>query len=245
LTVISRSSKTGIIILMATKGQGKAYQWILAHLDYPNKDWCLIWPFARDKHGRGMLGVNGEHHWAHRFMCRLAHGEPPTPKHTAAHICGMGHDGCVNPWHLDWKTQAENLEDCRAHGTLVRHRGGNVRRLMPEQIKAIRGARGFQTQCQLATKFGVSEGTISDIWHSRSHRDTSKVNHWSLEDIQKLRDGVSRGMNFTQLATLVGRPTHAVSTKAYRIGLKSGQPPIPKKNADRGLFASNGECRAD
>lgn len=227
---------------MAPKGEGKAYRWILAHLDYPHKDWCLVWPFARDKHGRGMLGANGNHYWAHRLMCTLAKGEPPTPEHTAAHSCGKGHEGCVNPHHLDWKTQAENLEDCRAHGTLVRHHGGNVRRLLPEQIQAIRGARGFQTQGQLAAKFGISEGTVSDIWHGRSHRDGSKINHWDTDDIIKLRDGCARGLNFTEVAALIGRPKHAVSTKASRLGIKSGQPPKLKKTATPILFASNGEC---
>jgi hypothetical protein len=227
---------------VSVKGQGKSYRWILAHVDYPHQDWCLIWPFARDKHGRGMLGVNGEGWWAHRLMCKLAQGDPPTPKHTAAHSCGLGHEGCVNPRHLEWKTQAENLEDCRAHGTIVRHRGGNVRRLLPMQVREIRQARGFQTQGQLAARFGVSEGTISDIWHSRSHKDGSKINHWNLEEIAKLRDGISRGLNFPQVAVLVGRPVCSVSTKAYRLGLKSGQPPIPKKNASAGPEYSNGEC---
>lgn len=188
-----------------------------------------------------MMQHDGKQWWAHRYMCTLVHGEPPTPKHTAAHNCGNGHEGCVTPLHLDWKTQAENLEDCRIHGTLVRHWGGNVRRLLPEQIQAIRGARGFQTQGQLAAKFGVSEGTVSDIWHGRSHRDGSKVNHWTTDDIIKLRDGISRGLNFTQLATIVGRPSLAVSAKAYRLGLKSGQPPIPKKNAEPGFSFPNGE----
>ena len=226
---------------MATKGEGLAKRWVLAHLDYPYKDWCLIWPFARDKHGRGMLGADGEHHWAHRFICKLAHGAPPTPDHTAAHNCGKGHDGCVNPNHLEWKTQAENLEDCRAHGTLVRHYGGNVRRLMPEQIAAIRGARGFQTQCQLAAKFGVSEGTISDIWHGRSHVGESKVPHWKPEDDERLKQAIARGYNFTEAAAYVGRSKGATSSRAYRLGLKSGQSPIPKKTDEPGSEYSNGD----
>jgi DNA-binding transcriptional regulator YiaG len=208
----------------------------LAHANYPDRDWCLIWPFSRDKHGRGQINFDGEH-WAHRLMCKVVHGEPPTPKHTAAHECGCGHDGCVNPHHLAWKTQAENLEDCRKHGTLVRHHGGNVRRLVPEQVKAIREARGFQTQCQLAAKFGVSEGTISDIWHGRSHVGQSKVPHWTPEEVQTLRDGIAAGKNFTQIARAIGKKPHTVSSKAYRLGLRSGVPPIPKG----GLLPSNGK----
>lgn len=207
---------------MGIKGHGKALRWLQAHVDYSHQDWCLIWPFARDKHGRGMLGANGESHWAHRLMCKMAKGEPPTLEHTAAHNCGCGHDGCVNPWHLDWKTQAENLEDCRAHGTIVRHHGGNVRRLVPEQIKAIKGARGFQTQGQLAAKFGVSEGTISDIWHGRSHTNISKIKHWTAEDDAKLVEAIRLKMSFREAAAFIGRQPSAVTGRAYRLGLKSG-----------------------
>jgi hypothetical protein len=230
---------------MATKGNGKAYRWILSHLNYAEKDWCLIWPFARDKHGRGMLGVNGESWWAHRLMCKLKNGDPPTPKHTAAHSCGNGHEGCINPLHLDWKTQAENLADCREHGTIARHHGGNRRSLVPEQVKAIREARGFQTQCQLATKFGVSEGTISDIWHDRTHVGESKVPYWGPDEVELLRRSVTEGMNFSQIAKLIGRPAHSVSSKAYRMGIASGQPVRkiydPPKSAEPGSQQTNGE----
>lgn len=214
---------------MGIKGEGKAYRWILAHQDYPHRDWCLVWPFARDKHGRGMMGFNGQHYWAHRFMCRLVKGDPPTAEHTAAHSCGNGHGGCINPHHLDWKTQAENLEDCREHGTMVRTHGGNVRRLMGEEIKAIKLARGFQTQCQLAAKFGISEGTVSDIWHGRTHTDNPKIQHWTPEDDAKLMDAIKRKLNFRQAAELIGRPYSATTARAYRLGLKSGQPPIQSR----------------
>lgn len=211
--------------MSANKGQGKSYRWIQAHADYPHRDWCLVWPFARDKHGRGMLGHENKSHWAHRLMCHLVHGDPPTSKHTAAHSCGNGHGGCVNPHHLAWKTQAENLEDCRAHGTLIRHHGGNVRRLLPEEIRAIRDARGFQTQGQLAAKFGVSEGTISDIWHGRSHRDNSLINHWTPDEDRKLIEALDAGMKYDEIVTLIGRTKESVVAHASRLGLKSRRGP--------------------
>jgi hypothetical protein len=211
---------------VTVKGEGNAYKWLVAHKDYPHQDWCLVWPFARDKHGRGMLGYLGVHYWAHRFMCQLVKGDPPTPAHTAAHSCGNGHGGCINPHHLVWKTQAENLEDCRAHGTLVRHHGGNVRRIMPEEVEAIRGARGFQTQAQLAAKYGVSEGTISDIWHGRSHAGESKIPHWKPEEIAKLREALGRGMSLPEAADYIGtKSLGSVTSKTYRLGLKSGRQP--------------------
>jgi hypothetical protein len=224
---------------MPAKGEGKSYQWILAHVDYPHDDWCLVWPFARDKHGRGMMSHDGESHWAHRFMCKLVKGEPPTPEHTAAHSCGNGHGGCINPHHLGWKTQAENLEDCREHGTLVRHHGGNVRRVMPEEIEAIKAARGFQTQGHLAAKYGVSEGTISDIWHGRSHTRQSKVPHYTPEDDAKIREAIEAGQSYREIGALIGRAPHAVSGRVYRLGLRSKW--INPHTADLGLSYSNGD----
>jgi transcriptional regulator with XRE-family HTH domain len=229
---------------MSVKGKGKAYRWILKHLNYADDEWCLIWPFSRDKHGRPQINFDGER-WAHRLMCKLVKGEPPTPKHTAAHSCGNGHGGCINPHHLSWKTQAENLEDCRAHGTLVRHHGGNVRRVLPEEVRAIRGARGFQTQAQLAAKFGVSEGTISDIWHGRSHNDNSKIHHWTPEEDAALADAYARGLNIPEAAKVVGRTLKATMTHTYRIGLKSGQPVRkiydPPRSDEPGVSSSNGD----
>jgi hypothetical protein len=211
---------------MTVKGEGNAYKWLVKHQDYPDKDWCLVWPFARDKHGRGMLGYLGRSYWAHRFMCQLVNGDPLTAEHTAAHTCGNGHGGCVNPHHLAWKTQAENLEDCREHGTIVRHHGGNVRRLMPEEIAAIKGARGFQTQGQLAAKYGVSEGTISDIWHGRTHTRESKIPHWKPEEVEKLREALSLGMSLPDATAYIEtKSLSSVTAKTYRLGLKSGRPP--------------------
>jgi transcriptional regulator with XRE-family HTH domain len=207
------------------KGQGKAYKWLLAHVSYPHEDWCLVWPYARDKHGRGMLGYDGKQHWAHRFMCRLAHGDPPTPEHTAAHTCGKGHDGCINPHHLAWKTQAENLSDCRDHGTIARHHGGNRRKLLPEQIKAIREARGFQTQGQLAAKFGVSEGTISDIWHGRIYKGLSKINHFRPDEDEKLREMLGRGCTYSDVGRVLDRTVTSVGRRAKALGLKTNFDP--------------------
>lgn len=207
------------------RGKGKGYLWLQEHVDYPHEDWCLVWPFARDKHGRGMVGYEGKGHWAHRFMCKLAHGEPPTPEHTAAHTCGKGHDGCVNPRHLAWKTQAENLADCRQHGTFARHHNGNVRRLLPEQVKAIRDARGFQTQGQLAAKFGVSEGAISDIWHNRIYNGDSKVNYFTPEEDAKLRELMGRGCTYMEAGRILGRSGGSVRRRAHMLGLKTSYDP--------------------
>ena len=88
------------------RGQGGTRKWLLAHVDYDGDD-CLIWPFARIQSGRGHFGYEGKHYQAHVYMCELVNGPCP-PGHEAAHSCGRGHDACVHPKHLSWKTRAEN-----------------------------------------------------------------------------------------------------------------------------------------
>lgn len=217
-------SPTLTVLKMAAKGEGKSYQWLLAHVDYRGDD-CLKWPFGGDpKSGRGALQHNGIKRWAHRWMCMLAHGEPPTPKHTAAHECGKGHEGCINPRHLKWKTQAENLADCARHGTQPKHTYGSKGLLTRTQAAEIREQRGVRTQAQLAADFGVSEGAINDIWRGRTHARPSKIDFWSPEETEKLKAVLDQGLNFRQAAVHVGRPMKATIAYAYRIGLKSGQP---------------------
>ncbi len=81
-------------------------------------DDCLIWPFFRKADGRGQVRFRGSDQIASRVVCTLAHGEPPTAEHAAAHNCGKGHEGCVTPSHLRWATVIENHADKRIHGTI-------------------------------------------------------------------------------------------------------------------------------
>lgn len=214
---------------MSTKGNGKTIQWLRDHVGY-SEDYCLIWPFFRNPNGYGQLTYLGKTGWAHRMMCELAHAEPPTPEHEAAHSCGNGHMGCASPKHLSWKTRAGNGLDCREHGTHVRSRSGSSR-LTDAQADQIRVLKGKKTQAEIAFTFGVSEPTVRDIFLGRSHAGVSKVNYYSPEDDAKIREAVARGCSFREIAEIVGRPIHAVSGRVYRMGLKSGQPPRARKTA--------------
>lgn len=54
-------------------------------------------------------------------------------------------------------------------------------------------------------------------------RNRGKYNFTPEED-QKIRDAISRGMNFTQMAVHLGMTRGAVTARTYRLGLRSGQP---------------------
>lgn len=79
---------------------------------------CLVWPFATDTDGYGVVKVDGELRNAHREVCKMAHGPAPTDKHEAAHDNAgrpCSSKACINPHHLRWATHIENEQDKRRH----------------------------------------------------------------------------------------------------------------------------------
>lgn len=141
---------------------GEARKWVqevaLAH----QGDECLTWPFNKGD-GHGQIKIDGKNMPANRYVCTLAHGEPPTPGHEAAHSCGKGHLGCVNKGHLSWKTRAENFADKLIHGTHNRGERNHCSKLTEPEVREILALRGEVPQSQIAEKFGVAFQTISKI----------------------------------------------------------------------------------
>jgi len=183
-----------------------------------------MWPFSKTR-GYGAFRYLGKGYYAHRFMCQIVHGDPPSPAHQAAHSCGNGHLGCVNPQHLSWKTQSENQLDCREHGTQAKNTAGNGGRLNQGMAEEIRSLKGIKTQWQIAEQFRISESAVSDIWLGRTWTRPSKIVHWTDEEDRKIREAAGWGYSFPRMAEHVGRSTAAVMGRTYRLGLTSGRAP--------------------
>jgi len=114
---------------------------------------CVFWPFGS---GYASIRVNGRYRKCHNLMCEMAHGPAPAPTLEAAHSCGNGHLGCVNPRHLRWATQDENRSDKVAHRRL----GG---KLSEEQVLLLRSLAGTEPIPSLAARFGISRASVHDI----------------------------------------------------------------------------------
>lgn len=196
------------------KGKGFGYRWLIEHIGHQGDD-CLKWPMYR-LHGYGNFGYLGKRHYAHRFMCELVYGPPPSPRHEAAHSCGRGHEGCVNPKHLSWKTKSENLLDCSAHGTQARSHYGTRGKLTKDQADEIRGLKGVKTQWQIAEIFDISESTVSDIWLGRTHTRAHKKNYWSPEEDAKLLEGFAI-MTAKRLGDELGRSAESIYARVGRL----------------------------
>lgn len=142
------------------KRVSKAWKFLHDHTEH-HEDACLIWPFARKKNGYGTVPKDRRPAVASREMCRLAHGEPPTQKHEAAHSCGNGHLGCVNPKHLSWKTHVENAADMIEHGTRQMGQDNPSSKITEDDVRHIRQLYVTMSCAEIGGIFGLS---ASNIW---------------------------------------------------------------------------------
>lgn len=147
--------------------------WLERHVNFTS-DECLIWPFSRNQDGYGSIAFRDGRTStiASRFMCRLAHGEPPEGQfYQAAHSCGNGHLGCVNPRHLSWKTVAENADDKFLHGTVCRGERVGRAKLTSSDVIDIRAMkeRGVPTK-EIASRFAISDKQVGSIYRRENWR---------------------------------------------------------------------------
>lgn len=143
-----------------------ARRWIAEHLDYPHSEWCLFWPFGLNQGGYAQVGAEAVK--VHRIMCEHKRGLAPDDRPFAAHECGNGNIGCVNPNHVLWKTHAENMLDMHKHTPR-----GSRYKLTPAQVDEIRTLQGRARIIDIAEQFGVCDVTIRQIHSGKIWKDTS------------------------------------------------------------------------
>lgn len=174
-------------------------RWLERHLGHQDREFCLIWPLSRAQNGYPACGANNAIR-PHRIMCEHRNGPPPSPAHQAAHSCGKGHLGCVNPWHLNWRTPAENqLERYQQHGLVRRAK------LMPAQVDEIRALKGRARTVDIAAQFGVSEANIRQIQSGKTWTaESTRRRPFSEEEIHYIRSTPWRVKNARQIAAEFG-----------------------------------------
>lgn len=148
--------------------EGAGVRWLRKYAGYEG-DGCLIWPFCL-VNGYGSFGYQSKVLYAHRFMCEMVNGPAPTPSHEVSHSCGRGHEGCVHPQHLSWKTRSENQLDRANHGT--KNSWAARGKIGPEDAEKIRALRGQMKQREIAELFGISRAQISSIQTGRFRNKT-------------------------------------------------------------------------
>lgn len=148
---------------MVSYADRKKIAWVETNASYGGDD-CLKWPFSVNGNGRGDVSFNGvKHRSAPKAMCWLAHGPPPSEEYEAAHSCGKGHEGCMNPRHLSWKTRKENETDKIDHGTARRGCKINTTKLTENDVREIRDIVGTVKVGVITKRFGISRGQVYKI----------------------------------------------------------------------------------
>lgn len=160
---------------------GEPRKWLERHASFQG-DECLEWPFGRLLGGYGTLIVSGARTTAHRFICTLAHGEPPSGAMHAAHSCN--NRACCNPRHLRWATVRENHADKLTHGTDLRGEKHLRAKITRAQALAIwRDLKG-NSAIEVAKLHNVSKSTVASIqygcswsWLTGQQRGGRRVNN--------------------------------------------------------------------
>ncbi len=99
----------------------------------------------------------------HRITCWLAHGEP-SEGDNALHSCD--NRACINPDHLRWGSQKENVHDAIQRNRRRDCRGERNGRakINSNVVKAIRAIAGTgPTNTQIAELYGISNQMVSRI----------------------------------------------------------------------------------
>jgi hypothetical protein len=149
--------------------KGALDAWLRSHSDYAG-DECLTWPFHRKADGIAACKFRGRNMNAARAMCIIAHGEPPTHHHDAAHSCGKAHEACVNPNHLSWKTKRDNQADRELHGTVLRGALNPSAKLTDKEVTEIMSMRGQATHKAIADMYRVSRQHIGSLFSGAKRR---------------------------------------------------------------------------
>lgn len=160
---------------------------------------CWTWGGPSDR-GYGTFGIGTTMWRAHRIAYELTYGRLPKGS-VLLHTCD--NPTCVNPFHLQPGTQAENLEDCRRKGRAkyVGEENG-MSKIDEEDVEYIRAqlAAG-RYQKDIATTLGVSQTLISQIGLGKKWAHVPESE--DLPTIRKLREEVARLRELLEAAGVV------------------------------------------
>lgn len=141
--------------------------WLDAQLEVDTDD-CILWPDDwATRRGYPIVSADGHTETAHRYVCRIAHGEPPPGRPCATHSCDVPR--CCNRKHLRWASHAENMAEKQARGRArlgipkycIRGEAHPRARFTAEQVGLIR--KSTLSHGALARLYDAPRSTISSI----------------------------------------------------------------------------------
>lgn len=132
---------------------------------------CVLWMGSCGSSGYPQLTVSDfplkpKSIRIHKYVCEQAYG--PSNGLNALHKCDV--KSCINPDHLYFGTQKENIQDAYARNRVPDKSGENskLNKLSWDDVDKIRSSN--ETNSALAKKYKVARSRISDIRTMKSWR---------------------------------------------------------------------------
>lgn len=133
-----------------------------AKIEKAGPDECWTWTGAKTPKGYGQFKVMPKSVLAtHVSLVEAGFERPPAPGNFALHSDRCVSPSCVNPQHLRWGTNAENMGDMVRLGRQMRGEDHNKAKLTAEQAAFIRTST--LTQRELMEMFGLCSSAVSNI----------------------------------------------------------------------------------
>ena len=133
-------------------------------VDRSDEDSCWYWQSNTDRYGYGRISYQGAYVGAHRVALILEQGAPDNEDKTyALHSCGR--PGCVNPAHLRWGDQKDNMSDRDLHGNTARGQANGRAKLTAADVREMRRryADGGETHRTLGEEYNLHHTTVGQI----------------------------------------------------------------------------------
>ncbi len=149
---------------------GEPFRWIKAMVEWSLAEGdvgCITdWPYGRNR-GYPVVTVDRRTTSGSVLVMELT-GRPKPVGQEARHLCGNGKEGCLSPWHLDWGTHYQNIQDMVGHGTMPRGERTGSAKLTEQQVREIRASGG--TQRAVAVRYGIDQSIVNRIRNGKAWR---------------------------------------------------------------------------
>jgi hypothetical protein len=114
---------------------------------------------------RMQFSYRNKHMMGHRIAYIIRYGDIPN-KMVVRHKCD--NTKCINPDHLELGTHQENMNDRNERGRTTKGSKHHASKLTDKQALEIFQSQGTKTITELSNLFGISKGSVSNIWKKES-----------------------------------------------------------------------------